>query len=248
MSRFAGKTVVVTGASRGLGRALACGFSREGAQVWIGYHRRQEDAEETASMIAKAGGHGALLPFDVRNTDSVDKALAEVFAHAGSIDVLVNNAGLARDGFLALMQDDAFEEVLNVNLTGVFRCCRAVSKIMIHRRAGVIVNIGSVVGLRASPGQANYSASKGGLEALTRTLAAELGPRGVRVNAVAPGFLTTGMATRLDHRVLKRRQEQIPLGRSGEADEVTPAVLFLASAEASYITGHTLVVDGGLSL
>jgi 3-oxoacyl-[acyl-carrier protein] reductase len=248
MSRFGGKVVVVTGASRGLGRALACAFGREEAHVWIGYHRRQEDAEETRATIADAGGRATLLPLDVRSTDSVDKAFAEVLAQAGPVDVLVNNAGLARDNFLALMEDDAFGEVLDVNLTGVFRCCRAVSKSMIHRRAGVIVNVGSVVGLRASPGQVNYSASKGGLEALTRTLAAELGPRGIRVNAVSPGFLTTGMALRMDHRILKKRQEHIPLGRSGEATEVAPAILFLASSEASYITGHTLVVDGGLSV
>lgn len=248
MTRFAGKIVVVTGASRGLGRELACAFAREDAKVWIGYHRRQEDAEETRALITQTGATAMIVSVDVRSTDAVDKAFAEVIAKSGQVDVLVNNAGLARDGFLALMEDEAFDEVVAVNLFGVFRCCRAVSKSMIHRRGGTIVNVGSVVGLRASPGQANYAASKGGLEGLTRTLAAELGPRGIRVNTVAPGFLTTGMATRLDHRILKRRQEQIPLGRSGEANEVAPAVLFLASAEASYITGHTLVVDGGLSL
>jgi 3-oxoacyl-[acyl-carrier protein] reductase len=248
MKRFEGQTVVVTGASRGLGRALACAFAREAAHVWIGYHRRQEDAEETHAQIAQAGGISSLVGLDVRSTDSVEKAFAGVLAHSGGVDVLVNNAGLSRDGFAALIDDDAFEEVLAVNLGGVFRCCRAVAKSMIHRRAGVIINVGSVAGLRANPGPANYGASKGGLEALTRTLAVELAPRGVRVNAVAPGLLSTGMAAHLDRQILARRQEQIPVKRLGEANEVAAAVLFLSSPEASYIVGHTLVVDGGTTV
>ncbi len=248
MSRFADKTVVVTGSSRGLGRALACGFGREGARVWIGYNRRKDEAEETRLLVDKAGGMGTLLQLDVRRTDAVEAAFAEVFARDRGVDVLVNNAGLSRDGFLVMMDDETFEEVLAVNLAGAFRCCRAVGKIMMHRRSGAIVNVSSVVGRRANPGQANYAASKGALEALTRTLAVELAPRGVRVNAVAPGLLTTGMATHMDHRMVKLSHGQIPVGRAGDADEVTAAVLFLASPEASYIIGHTLVIDGGLSL
>jgi 3-oxoacyl-[acyl-carrier protein] reductase len=248
MSRFASKNVVVTGASRGLGRSLACAFAKEGARVWVGYNRKPEEAEETRCQILKEGGTATVIPIDVRNTEAVDQAFAKVLTDGGQVDVLVNNAGLSRDNFVALMDDDTFQEVIDVNLAGVFRCCRAASRGMIRRREGAIVNVGSISGLRASPGQANYSASKGGLEAFTRTIAAELAPRGIRVNGVAPGFLTTGMATRMDHRVLKKRQELIPAGRSGNPEEVAPAVLFLASPEASYIIGHTLVVDGGLTL
>lgn len=246
--RFAGQTVVISGASSGLGRQLALSFAREGAWVAVGFHRQGDAAAATLSEIQRAGGSGALWSCDVADYGQVDTAVAALLRERGSIDVLINNAAIVHDAPFALMEPDSFASVLSVNLTGAFHLCRAVVRPMLARKQGAIVNIGSVAGLWASPGQANYAAAKGGLVALTRTLAAELAPRGVRVNAVLPGLLDTGMAERLDHRVRDRRKSQIPLGRVGTAEEVARVVLFVASAEASYLVGQALVVDGGLSL
>ena len=247
-ARFQDRTVLITGASRGVGRAVAVAFAGEGAFVFVGYQRRQDAADETLAELRAAGGAGESLALDVRDRQAVDRAVARALETRGGVDVLVNNAGVVRDDHLSLMEPAAWDDVLAVNLTGVFNCCRAVLGPMMARRQGVVVNIASVAGLHASPGQANYAASKGGVIALTRTMAAEVAARGVRVNAVALGLLSTGMAARLDHRVARRQKERIPLGRFGTAEEAAAAVLFLASGEASYLVGQTLVVDGGLSL
>jgi 3-oxoacyl-[acyl-carrier protein] reductase len=247
VGRFAGRHVLVTGASRGLGRDVARAFAREGARVGIGYRSHAVEALETLTMIEADGGTGSLLAFDVREQAAVDAAFA-TFAGEGGLDVLVNSAAALRDGWLALLAPGDWQAVVDVNLTGTFHCCRAAVRHMLPKRAGAIVNVASVAGVRASPGQSSYAASKGGVLALTVTAAAELAPRGVRVNAVVPGLLTTGMGRRLDRDVAERRRAAIPLGRFGEGDEVARAVLFLASDEASYITGQSLVVDGGLSL
>ena len=246
--RFDGQTVLVSGASRGLGSALALAFAKEGAFVGIGYHRQEKAAREVLDNVRAAGGDGLALAFDVRDAGSVDAAVNQLIAARGSIDVLINNAAVSRDELFPLMEKDSWEEVLAVNLGGPFRLCRAMVRPMMARRRGVIVNVGSIAGLHASPGQANYSAAKGGLLALTRTLAAELAPRGVRVNAVVPGVLSTGMATRVDHRHLEKLRDMIPLKRFGAPEEVARAVLFVASDEASYLIGQSIVVDGGLTL
>lgn len=248
MSRFADRTVLVTGASSGLGRELAVAFGREGACVYLGYCSQPAEADKTRQRVQEAGGQGHPLALDVREQGAVDAAFARILAERGGLDVLVNNAAVAHDQPFALMDAASFSQVLEVNLTGAFRCCRAAVRPMLARRRGAIVNIGSLAGQHASPGQVNYAASKGGLEALTRTLAAELAPKGVRVNAVVPGLLTTGLGQRLDHRVVARYQQQIPLGRLGTAEEVARVVLFVASDEASYLVGQALVVDGGLGL
>jgi 3-oxoacyl-[acyl-carrier protein] reductase len=248
MARFADRTVVVTGASRGLGRAIATAFAAEAAHVCIGYRARRDDAAETVRLVEECGGSASLMAADLRDSDAVERAIAEVVHERGRIDVLVNNAGIARDALFPMMQRGDWDEVLAVNLTGAYVASRSAARSMLKARRGAIVNVASVAGPRASPGQANYAASKGGLVALTRTLGAELAPRGVRVNAVVPGLLATGMAARLDHRVLDSQRTRIPLARVGEASEVARAVLFLASDEASYVVGQTLVVDGGLSL
>ncbi len=248
MKRFQDRTVVITGASRGLGQAIALGFGAEGAHVYVGHRTRQSDAEATAEAIREAGGSGAPLQFDVRDRKAVEAAFGRVIAERGAIDVLVNNAALSRDTFFPMMSAEAWDDVLATNLSGVFHCCRAVVRHMVSRGAGAIVNVGSVAGLHASPGQANYAASKGGLLALTRTLAAELAPRGIRVNAVVPGLLATGMVVRMDRRIVERKRKMIPLGRLGTAEEVSQAVLFLASDQAGYVIGQALVVDGGLTL
>jgi 3-oxoacyl-[acyl-carrier protein] reductase len=244
--RFEGRRVLVTGASRGLGRSLAVAFAGEGAHLGIGYRVREDGAKETLAAVAAAGGSGDLLRFDVRDGAAVAEEIGR-FA-SGGLDVLVNNAAVVRDQLFALLTPEEWDEVIEVGLAGVYRCCRAALPFMLSRRRGAIVNVASTAGVRASPGQASYSAAKGGVVALTATLAVELAPRGIRVNAVVPGLLSTGMGERLDHRVATGARERIPLGRLGTGDEVARAVTFLASDEAGYVVGHCLVVDGGLSL
>jgi 3-oxoacyl-[acyl-carrier protein] reductase len=247
VSRFAGRSVLVTGASRGLGAAIAEAFGREGARVGVGYHVKRAAAEKTLGSVEAAGGSGVLVEMDVRDAQAVEKALG-AFTGADGLDVLINNAAVARDQLLPMMSVEDWDQVMAVNLGGTFRCCRAAVARMLARRRGAIVNVASVAGLRASPGQVNYASSKGGVIAMTATLAAELARHGVRVNAVVPGLLDTGMGQRLDRRQAEARLEHIPLGRFGHADEVARAVLFLASDEAAYVVGQCLVVDGGLSL
>ncbi|MFH2006125.1 MAG: SDR family NAD(P)-dependent oxidoreductase [bacterium] len=245
---FEGQTVLVTGASRGLGRAIAVAFGRAGARVLAHHHVHEEEGARTMEAVEQAGGACSALQFDVRDREAVNSAVKEAVAKHGAIDVLVNNAGVAIDGPALFLSADDWEQVLAVNLTGTFHCCQAVMKPMLARGRGAIVNVGSVAGLHASPGQASYAASKGGIVALTRTLAAELAPRGIRCNAVVPGLLSTGLAERLDHRIAEEKRRRIPLGRFGTGEEVAEVVLFLASDRASYLIGQAVVVDGGLTL
>jgi len=244
--RFTDRTVIVTGASRGLGREIAVAFAAEGAHVYLGFRARERDAAAALAAVT-AVGRGELLRFDVTDAEATATAIEGVRGERGAIDVLVNNAGVARDNLVPLMSDDDWRQVLDVNLRGAFVCTKAVLASMIANKRGAIVNVASVAGLRGTAGQASYAASKGGLIALTRSLAVELGPRGIRVNAVVPGLLSTGMAARMDQRRVEQRVPQIPLGRVGTGDEVARAVLFLASDEASYIAGQALAVDGGLT-
>ena len=246
--RWEGSTVLVTGASRGLGRTIAKAFAAEGAFVGIGYHRFDQRAEQTLSEIQDMGGGATLVKADVSDPEAVDNAIKTFLAEHDGINVLVNNAAIVDDKPFALMSADNWSSVLQTNLGGVFNCSRAVVRSMMAKSKGAIVNIGSVAGLIASPGQANYAASKGGITALTRTLAAELAPKGIRVNTVVPGLLTEGISQRMDKHLAEVRRGQIPLARFGNPEEVAHAVLFLASDDASYITGQQLVVDGGLSL
>jgi 3-oxoacyl-[acyl-carrier protein] reductase len=246
MTRFEGRTVVITGASRGLGRAMAIAFAREGAHVYVAYRRNEDEAAETLRALPKPGS-GEPLRFDVTQPDEVATAFARVHETRKRVDVLVNNAGSARDAPALLMDPKDWREVLAVNLDGAFLCSRAVLAPMIHARRGAIINVASIAGVRANPGQANYTASKGGLLALSRTLAAELAPKGIRVNAVVPGLFDAGMVQRIDHRFRERALSMVPLGRLGKAEELANVVLFLASDEASYVVGCELAVDGGFS-
>jgi 3-oxoacyl-[acyl-carrier protein] reductase len=248
MTNLAGRVAMVTGASRGLGRVIAVALARSGAYVVVGYRSRRDDAEATLQEMVGVGGRGETAVVDVCNREIVGEVVADVVSRHQAVHVLVNNAGITRDTLFATMSPQEWDEVLAVNLTGIFNCCRAVMRPMMVQRDGVIVNIASVAGLHASVGQANYAASKGGVLALTRTLASELAPRGIRVNAVVPGLLQTGMVARLDHQIVQEKKEMIPLGRLGKAEEIAEGVLFLASDAASYMTGQALVIDGGLTL
>lgn len=247
MNRFDGAHVLVTGASRGLGRAMAVAFASEGAFVLVGYRVREEDARQTVAEVESAGGHGALLQLDLSRPGSIRTALDSVLRAHDHLDVLVNNAAIVSDQRSPLMTSEEWDAVIEVNLSGQFRCCQAVARSMMARRRGAIVNVASVAGLRGSAGQANYSAAKGGLIALTRTLAVEMASHGIRVNALVPGLLTTGMAERSPGYVMEEGIKRIPLARAGRPEEVARAALFLASDDASYVVGHTLVVDGGMT-
>ena len=248
MKRFKGKVVFVTGASRGIGRSIAMQFAIEGAHVGIGYRRFEKDASQTLEEIKKAAGQGEIVRLDVRQFESVNKALTSFINKNGKIDILINNAALVDDKPIALMSEKSWSAVIETNLGGVFNCTRTVVRSMISQKAGVIVNIGSISGMAASPGQANYAASKGGIVSLTKTLGSELALYNIRVNAVIPGMFTEGMAQKLDRRKAQAYKERIPLARFGSPEELAKVVTFLASEDASYIVGQAVVVDGGLTL
>ncbi len=248
MNRFANKSGIITGASRGLGKAMAMAFASEGAFVGIGYYRNQKEAEQTLTEIQNAGGAATLVKADIKNFAETQNAFSKFISERGGIDFLINNAGIIFDQPFALMSEENWSLVTQTNLGGTFHCSRAAVRPMIARKSGVIINISSVVGTIANPGQANYAASKGGIEAMTRIMAAELAPMGIRVNTVVPGFFKGGMSQRLNMHVIEAMQNRIPLRRLGELDEMVQTVLFLSSDAASYIIGQSIIVDGGLSL
>jgi 3-oxoacyl-[acyl-carrier protein] reductase len=234
-----GRTALVTGASRGIGRAIAEELARAGASVFVGYRSGRDQAEELATALG-----GRAVQADV----SQDEEARRLVEEAGELDLLVNNAGVTRDGLLARMPDEDWETVLRTNLYGAFHTCRAAARGMMRRRRGSIVNITSVVGIHGNPGQANYAASKGGLIGFTKALARELAPRGVRANAVAPGYIDSALTRVLPEEVTAAILTNTPLGRLGEPHDVAGAVRFLCSDEASFITGEVLLVDGGLGM
>jgi 3-oxoacyl-[acyl-carrier protein] reductase len=246
--RFEKKSVLVTGASRGLGRGIAEAFGREGAFVWVHYRDREAEARRTLALVREAGAEGELVRFDLADSQGVRTGLEPVLESRGAPDVLVNNAAVLREGPAATLPFEDFDEVLAVNLSGLFACCQVLARPMIARRAGVIINVASVAAQVPAPGQVAYAASKAGVLALTRNLALELAPKGIRVNAVIPGLFDAGMGERMDRRFAEAMRERIPAGRAGSAAELAAAVLFLASEDASYVHGHALVVDGGFSL
>ncbi len=241
-----GKTAIVTGGSRGIGRAIALCLAEEGANVAVIYAGNTAAAEETQKAIAEKGGQAIAIQCDVANEDAVTAMMKQVKEQFGSIDILVNNAGITRDGLLMRMKTSDWQAVLDTNLTGTFFCTKAVTKIMMKQRSGAIVNLTSVVGLTGNAGQANYAAAKSGIIGFTKSVAKELASRGIRVNAVAPGCIDTDMTAVLSDAVKDEMLKTIPLGRVAQPEEVAKAVLFLVSDCASYITGQVLNVDGGM--
>jgi len=234
-----GRTALVTGASRGIGRAIAVELARAGAAVVVGYRSGRDEAEELAGEIGARTVQG-----DV----SVPDEAARVVEEAGEIAILVNNAGLTRDGVLARMSDDDWRSVLDTNLSSVFYTCRAVMRGMMKRRAGAIVNVSSIVGVHGNWGQANYAASKAGIIGFTKSLAQELGSRGVRANVVAPGYIKTRLTEVIPEDARTKMLDLTPLGRLGDPEDVAGAVRFLCSDEAAFITGEVLLVSGGLGM
>jgi 3-oxoacyl-[acyl-carrier protein] reductase len=245
MGQFNGKVAVVTGAARGIGRAIAERLAREGADIVI-CDLQAEWLAETADAIQALGRKALPVAVDVGNGESVTACIAEAIKVFGKIDIMVNNAGITKDGLLVRMSDEDWDAVLQVNLKGTFLFTRAVAKSMMKQRSGAIVNIASVIGLIGNAGQCNYAASKAGVIALTKSTAKELATRGVRVNAIAPGFISSKMTDALSQEVRDQMLKAIPMARFGEPEDIAKAVVFLASEEASYITGQVLSVNGGM--
>ena len=238
-----GKVALVTGGSRGIGAAISRELGRAGARVAVNYRSGREAAEAIAAEVG-----GIAVGANVGDPGEAQALVEQVESELGDVDVLVNNAGVTRDTLIARMSDEDWDEVIDTNLRGAFNTCRAVSRKMLRRRSGAIVNLTSVVGLHGNPGQANYAASKAGIIGLTKALARELGTRGVRVNAVAPGYIATELTNVLSEDIRGAILGNTPLGRLGEPDDVAAAVRFLSSDAAAFVTGEVLLVDGGLGM
>jgi 3-oxoacyl-[acyl-carrier protein] reductase len=241
-----GRVAIVTGAARGLGRSIAEALAAAGAQVAC-VDMKADILADTVAAITASGGIALAVPCDVTDSKRVGEAVDEVVAKWGGLHILVNNAGVTRDGLIVRMKDEQWDLVININLRGTFLFTRAAARPMMKGRGGRIINIASVAGLMGNPGQANYSASKAGVIGLTRTVARELAARDITVNAVAPGFIATEMTAALGDQILEQVKREIPLGRLGQPQDVSDAVLYLASDAAGFITGQVLTVDGGLT-
>ena len=245
---FAGKVALVTGASRGIGRAIALKLAADGAKVAINFAGNLAKAEEVKNTIEANGGEALLVQGDISDFEKVSDIVKNVVDTWGKIDILVNNAGITRDNLLLKMSETDFDEVIATNLKGVFNCTKAVTRLMMKQHSGRIVNMSSVVGLMGNAGQANYSAAKAGIIGFTKSAAKEFAPRGITVNAVAPGFIATDMTDAIPEKIKTGLIEKIPMGKIGDPEDVANAVLFLVSEKAAYITGQIISVDGGMAM
>lgn len=246
MKSLEGKVAVVTGGSRGIGRAICIRLASMGALVYINYVSRSSAAEETQKIIQVAGNRAEVICFDVAQSDAVQNAFKTILADAGSVDILVNNAGITRDGLMARMKESDWDEVMDTNLKGAFLCAKAASKVMMKKKWGRVINISSVSGVAGNPGQANYSAAKAGLIGLTKSMAREYASRNITVNSVAPGYIVTEMTDLLDEKAQEQLKLDIPLAVLGTTEDVAGAVAYLASEDGRYITGQTLHINGGM--
>ena len=243
--RLKDKVALITGGARGIGRAIGLTFAREGADIAVA-DVNLEIAQQTVLEIQDLGRKAMALEMDVTNYEKVEEGVNKILDKMGKVDILVNNAGITKDNLLLRMSQADWDAVINVNLKGTFNCIKAVSRPMIKQRSGRIISIASIIGLMGNPGQANYAASKAGIIALTKTVAKELASRNVNANAVAPGFIQTEMTAKLPEDVKKKMLEAIPLAKLGTPQDVANICLFLASDEASYITGQVITIDGGM--
>ncbi|MGY0691522.1 3-oxoacyl-[acyl-carrier-protein] reductase [Virgibacillus sp. FSP13] len=241
-----GKNALVTGASRGIGRAIALELAKQGANVAVNYAGSEAKAQAVVEEIEKLGVKSFKVQADVANEADVKDMVKQVISEFGGFDILVNNAGITRDNLLMRMKEEEFDQVINTNLKGVFVCTKAVTRQMMKQRSGKIVNVASIVGVSGNPGQANYVAAKAGVIGLTKSTAKELASRNIFVNAVAPGFISTDMTDALTDEQRKGMLDMIPLAKLGTAEDVARVVRFLASDDANYITGQTIHVDGGM--
>lgn len=240
------RTILVTGGSRGIGRGICMAFAQPGSRIYFNYASAADAAVETEKLVADAGGKATGMRVNVASEKEVAEFVGRALDETGRIDVLVNNAGIARDGLIVRMKEADWDDVLDINLKGSFNCIKAVAKSMIKQHAGRIINVSSVVGASGNPGQANYVASKAGIIGLTKAVAKELAPRGITANAVAPGYIATDMTTALPEKAREAMVSQIPLGRVGAPEDIAAAVVFLASDGAAYITGQVIHVNGGM--
>ncbi len=243
---LAGKSALVTGASRGIGREIALELARQGADVAVNFAGSEAKANEVVDEIIAMGRRSFAVKCDVSNAEEVTSMVKETIDQFGKLDILINNAGITKDNLIMRMKEEEWDEVLNINLKGVFLCTKAVTRQMMKQRSGRIINIASIVGVSGNPGQANYVAAKAGVIGLTKTTAKELAARNITVNAIAPGFITTDMTDKLSEEVKSEMLKQIPLTRFGEPKDIAKAAAFLASSDSAYMTGQTLHIDGGM--
>jgi 3-oxoacyl-[acyl-carrier protein] reductase len=241
-----GKVALVTGASRGIGREIALELAREGCNVAVNYSGSEAKANEVVDEIKGLGREAIAVQCNVSDSEAVQAMVKETISQFGSVDILVNNAGITKDNLLMRMKEAEWDDVININLKGVFLCTKAVTRQMMKQRSGRIINISSIVGVSGNPGQANYVAAKSGVIGLTKTTAKELAPRGITVNAIAPGFISTDMTDQLPEDVRNEMLKQIPLSRFGDPKDIAKVVTFVASDSAAYMTGQTLHIDGGM--